>query len=78
MPSWLKNFLMIVLKNAINAIITNAGLMTMLHGVFNTSTVNGWWDIGKATLAVVISREAIVWGPVLVKWTTTNSDPSGD
>ncbi len=72
-----KNFFMIVMKNAINAILTNAALMTMLHGAFNTSTADGWWNIGKATLAVVIAREGSVWIPVVLKWSNTNANPGG-
>ena len=72
----LKNFLLIVVKNAINAVITNAGLMSTLHGVFNLYSTNGLWNIAKATLSVVIAREAMVWGPVLMKWTQTSADPS--
>ena len=73
----MKNFLMIVLKNAVNAVITNAGLMAMLHGAFNMYSRSGWWNLGKAALAVVIAREVVVWGPVVLKWTTTNANPNG-
>lgn len=73
----MKNFLMIVLKNAVNAIITNASLMTMLHGAFNLYSKAGWWNIGKATLSVVIAREIVVWGPVVMRWTTTDANPNG-
>lgn len=71
----MKNFLMIVLKNAINAIITNAALMAMLHGAFNVTTAAGWWNIGKATLSVVLAREFTVWFPVVLGWSSTNSNP---
>lgn len=71
----MKNFLMIVLKNAVNAILTNAGLMTLMHGVFNKYSTDGLWNIGKATLVVVAAREVIVWAPVIMKWTTTNASP---
>ncbi len=74
-----KVFLIITAKNAVNAIITNAALMAMFHGQFaNVWSKSGWWDVGKVALSVVISREVIVWGPVLLKWTTTNADlPAG-
>ena len=75
MSAWLKNFLMIVLKNAVNAIITNAGLMTLMHGVFNKYSTDGLWNIGKATLVVIITREVTVWGPVLLHWTNTDANP---
>jgi hypothetical protein len=74
--TWFKNFLMIVLKNALNAVITNAGLMATMHGVFNRYSRDGLWNMGKATLVVIAAREAMVWGPVLLKWSTTNAEPS--
>jgi hypothetical protein len=79
MSNWkltLRNFGIIVVKNAVAAILTNAGLMAMLSGAFNVTTESGWWNIGKATLAVVVSREAAVWIPQLLKWSQTNADPN--
>jgi len=76
MSQSVKSFLTIVLKNAINAVMTNAGLMAMLHGAFNMYSRSGWWNLGKAALAVVVAREAMVWGPVLYKWSMTNADPT--
>ena len=72
----LKNFFIIVAKNAVNAILTNSGLMTLMHGAFNTYSKSGLWNIGKATLAVVAAREAMVWGPELIRWSMTNANPS--
>jgi hypothetical protein len=69
-----KRVLIIAAKHAVNAILTNGALMIMLHGAFNTSTTIGWWNIGKATLSVVLAREAVVWGPVILNWTQTNND----
>jgi hypothetical protein len=71
----IKHFLIIVAKNAVNAIITNAGLMATMHGAFNTYSRNGLWNLGKATLSVVVAREVMVWGPVVVKWSMTNASP---
>ena len=72
----MKNFIMIVLKNALNAILTNAGLIALMHSTFNTYSTAGLWNIAKVTLSVVAAREIIVWGPIVMSWTTTNSDPS--
>ena len=72
----LKKILIIAAKHAVNAILTNAGLMGMLHGAFNLYSRSGLWNIGKATLSVVIAREAIVWVPQIIKWTNTAADPS--
>jgi len=66
---------MIVLKNALNAILTNAALMALMHSTFNKYSSDGLWNIGKATLAVVLTREILVWGPIVMSWTTTNADP---
>lgn len=74
MSKTVKMFLIITLKNAVNAIITNTALIAMLHGAFNITTTAGWWNIGKVTLSVIFAREVLVWGPVLLKWTTTNAD----
>ena len=78
MNATLKNILEIAAKHAVNAILTNSGLMLMLHGAFNITSPDGWWNIGKATLSVVIAREALVWIPVLIKWSSTNDTPPGD
>jgi hypothetical protein len=75
MQPLLKRIGIVALKHAVNAILTNGGLMVMLHGAFNTSTAAGWWNIGKATLSVVIAREAVVWGPIVLRWTTTDDQP---
>jgi hypothetical protein len=71
----LNMFLTITVKNGVNAIITNAALLAAFHGQFaNPTNKSGWWDILKVTLSVIASREAIVWLPVILKWTTTNAD----
>jgi hypothetical protein len=73
-----KKVLVIVAKNAVNAILTNAGLIAMLHGAFNFYSASGWWNIGKAALSVVIARESLVWVPVFLKWSMTNAQPDGN
>lgn len=67
-----KSIFLISLKNAVNAILTNSALMAMLHGAFNFYSRNGLWNLGKATLAVVASREAMIWAPKILAWTQTN------
>lgn len=63
-------------KNAVNAIFTNAALMTMMSGAFNLHSSDGWWNVAKLTASVVASREAIVWVPKIVAWSTTNGNNS--
>jgi hypothetical protein len=76
MISTFKNFLIIAVKNAINAILTNGAMMTMLPSVFTIHTAAGWWNIAKLTGGVVVAREVAVWVPILLKWSTTNADPN--
>jgi len=71
-----KKIAVIAAKHAVNAILTNSGLMLMLHGAFNAYSRAGLWNIGKATVSVVIAREAVVFLPQILKWTTTNTDPT--
>jgi hypothetical protein len=69
----LKSFLLVCAKNAVNAVLTNVALIGMFKGQFaNVTSTSGWWDILKVTAAVIGSREAIVWGPIILKWTTSN------
>jgi hypothetical protein len=66
-----RNFLIIVLKLAVNAILTNAALMLLFQNQFNNVTsTQGWWNILKVTLAVVGGKEASVFVPKLIKWST--------
>lgn len=70
----LRNFGIIVVKNAVNAVLTNAGLMLLLHNQFTSVTSKqGWWNIGKVTLSVIGGREAAIWVPKLLKWSSENS-----
>jgi hypothetical protein len=72
----LKNFLLITLKNAINAVLTSSALMALNWGAFNFTSKLGWWNLGKVCLSVIGAREATVWLPILLKWSTTSSNPA--
>jgi hypothetical protein len=74
--SWLKSFLVIFAKNAVNSVIVNSGLVLMIHNVFNTYSKSGLYNLGKATIATIVAREVVVWGPVVYAWSTTNASPS--
>jgi hypothetical protein len=76
MTAKLKNFLVIVLKTAVNAVLTNAALMTALPGVFNFHDHNGLINILKLTGSVIGARELAVWVPILLSWSQTSSTPS--
>ncbi len=71
MNDTLKRFLMISLKNAVNAILTNAALMATMSGWFHVHSWTGIQHILMATGSVVLSREAMVWGPKILKWSTS-------
>lgn len=70
-----KNFLLVVVKQAINAILTSSALMAFNWGAFNFTSKDGWWNLGKVIAAVVGSRELTVWVPILLKWSSTSSNP---
>lgn len=66
-----KSFLVISAKNALNAVLTNAALMTTFHDWGKLATKAGWAHVGWTTLAVVGAREASVWIPKLLAWSTS-------
>lgn len=67
---------MIVAKNAVNAILTNAVLMGELPKVFELHDRSGIINILKVCLATIAAREAVVWGPVIMRWSSTNANPN--
>lgn len=72
--SKLKSFLVISAKNALNAVLTNAALMTTFHNWGQLSTKAGWISIGWTTLSVVGAREATVWLPKILAWSTSPTE----
>lgn len=72
----LKSFLLICAKNAVNAVLTNAGLMASMSQTFNLHDWPGLKHILYAAASVIASREAMVWGPKILSWSTTNSLPT--
>jgi hypothetical protein len=73
MRAKLKSFFVIALKNAVNAILLNSGLMLRWSHIFNIHTTSGILDLLQATGMIVAAREAIVWGPKLLKWSSTET-----
>ncbi len=61
-----KNILIISLKNAVNALLTNGALAVALPSVFNAH--EGWWTLLKLVGSTVLARESMIWGPKLLKW----------
>lgn len=70
----LKSFLIVSVKQAINALLTNS-TMTVLFPQFMGWHTGEWWiNVGKVAFATVAAREALVWGPKLLKWTQTEAE----
>jgi len=69
--SWqltLRNFGIIALKNAVNALIVNTGAWLILPANFNLHDASAMWNIAKLAGVTIISREAAVFIPKLLKW----------
>ncbi len=75
MNAQIKNFLMIVLKNAVNALLTNAAMMAALPGAFNLHH-DGIINILKLAGSTVMARELAVWLPIVLKWSGTSANPA--
>jgi len=72
----MKQFLIICAKNAVNAVLTNAGLMASMSQTFNLHDWSGLKHILFAAASVIASREAMVWGPKILKWSMTDAVPN--
>ena len=72
----LKNYLLIVVKIAVNAVLTNSALMALLPTVFNMHDAAGWWNLLKLTGSSIAAREAMVWVPIWLKWSETSANPT--
>ena len=72
----LRNFFIVVLKNAVNALIVNVGAWWILPANFNFHNEAAIWNIAKLAGVTVFSRELAVWIPVLLKWSQQNADPN--
>lgn len=70
----LRAFLIIALKHAVAAVLTNAALMAMFSQDFNFHNLTGVLDILKATGAIVAGAEAKVWLPKILKWATSTDE----
>jgi hypothetical protein len=70
----IKSFLTVAAKNAVNAVLTNAGLMAMFSGQFNLHDWHGIFGIMKATALVIASREAAVYLPKLMAWSVSTPE----
>jgi hypothetical protein len=71
MNSNVKSFLIVTAKNAVNAVLTNAALMTMFSGTFHLHSWAGVLNLLKAAGIAVAVREAQIWVPKLLSWSTS-------
>jgi hypothetical protein len=79
MTGWtmtLRNFGIVALKNAVNALIVNVGAWMILPANFNFHNSAAIWNIAKLAGVTVVSREAAVWVPVLLKWSQSDATPT--
>ena len=78
MKEQVKNWLTIALKNAINAVLASGILKVLIDGSFHMNSQADWWNFGKSLLSVIIAREVVVWGPILLAWSSTSSNPKAE
>lgn len=71
----LKKVLVILAKNSVYAVLTNSALMIQWHDIFNFNNLPGLWAVTRLTATVIITREGVIWLPVLLKWSQTNASP---
>jgi hypothetical protein len=69
-----KNLAIIFIKNGVNALIVNVGAWMILPANFNFHNSAAIWNIAKLAGVTILSREAAVFVPKLLKWSQTNAD----
>lgn len=72
MNAAVKSVLLKVAKNAVNAGITALGPITLWHQQFNLTTKAGFVHVLMVMGSAAVSRELMVWVPVLLKWSQTS------
>lgn len=75
MTGTVKNVLVIAAKNGVNAVLASGILKVWISG-FHFNSGNDWWNFGKTLFSVVLAREIMVWGPIVLHWSITDADPS--
>lgn len=73
MNQTVKNILVIAAKNAVNAILVTLPLLKIDPTNFHFHNWSGFDHILESLLSAVIAREALVWGPALLKWSQTSA-----
>lgn len=70
----IRNLGIIIVKNAVNALIVNSGAWLILPANFNLHNADAMWNIAKLAGVTILSREAAVLVPKLLKWSQTNGN----
>jgi hypothetical protein len=65
-----RNFGIIALKNGVNALLVNTGAWLILPANFNFHDPAAIWNIIKLAGVTVLSREAAVFVPKILKWSS--------
>ncbi|MGA7791833.1 MAG: hypothetical protein WCA19_02265 [Candidatus Acidiferrales bacterium] len=71
----LKKILIVALKHAINAAIITGGPLIWDSGHFNFHSWVSFLNVLRVVAGAVVGREFLVWGPVVMKWSSTNDTP---
>ena len=74
MSQQIKTILIISAKHAVNAVLTNAALVAMFHQFFGLYSKLAFEHMLGVAAATVASREAMVWIPKILKWSTSGVD----
>ncbi|HKN69702.1 MAG TPA: hypothetical protein VJX30_01490 [Terriglobales bacterium] len=69
----MKQFLIYVLKNAVNASLAAIVPIWKNYSTYNLSTLHGWLNVGAILGGAVLAREAVILYPQLLKWSQTNA-----
>lgn len=64
----MRRFVNLFMKNAVNALLTNAGLITIFHSWKQLNTRHEWAIVGEMALTCVAVREGTFWFPKLLAW----------
>jgi hypothetical protein len=72
----LKSFLMIALKNAVNAALLSLAVVYHDPTHYNYTHMAGLIDIARDIVGPAVAiREGMIWVPKILKWSTTNGTP---
>ena len=71
MNATLKSILVKVAKNAVNAALVSLTPIFNDPKDYNLHSVSGFEHVGLLVLGAIVSREIMVWAPLLLAWSQT-------